>query len=138
MKLFGKLLLLLSAAVFLTGPVVVLFGQAVVQVDFDKAILTWDAPSICTTPGDPVGCGGTPDNYNVKCKVRQGADLPVLAVPHPTTATPVSTVIPGPGKYECFVTSINPFGESGGSNVLPFDAGSPPGSPANLGLSVSP
>jgi len=116
-------------------------GQTVIVVDFTKAVLTWNEPLICTSfnPNVPTGCGGTPDVYHVKCKVRGGADLPILDVPHPTTSTPVSTVVPGPGNFECFVTAENAFPpESGPSNTLPFDAGTPSGDPSNLGITIAP
>jgi hypothetical protein len=116
-------------------------AQSVISVDFTKAILTWTEPVICTSfnPNVPAGCGGTPDVYHVKCKVRNAADLPVFDVPHPTVSVPVASLVPGPGKYECFVTAENAFPpESGASNTLPFDAGTPSGTPTNLLLGVIP
>jgi len=116
-------------------------AQSIIAVDFTKAILTWDEPLICASfnPNVPAGCGGTPDVYHVKCKVRNAADLPVLDVPYPTTTVPVASLVPGPGKYECFVTAENAFPpESGASNTFPFDAGTPSGNPTNLLLGVIP
>ena len=112
------------------------FGQTIIAVEYDKASLKWDAPLVCDASGNPTGCGGDPMMYHVKCAVRQGAALPVVDVPAPATTVTVKSVVPGPGKYECFVTAENQFGESGGSNVLPFDAGNPPVNPTGLGLIV--
>lgn len=121
-----KWILVFAAAAFLIAPQIA-EAQAVVQVPFATATLQWGAP----IGGDP------PLNYHVKCKDRtSGVNLPVATVVVPITQVAVNTVIPGPGKFECFITASNDFGESGASNTLPFDAGVAPNQPVNLGISA--
>ena len=101
-------------------------AQTVIQVPFDKAILIWEAPAT----------GTAPTTYHVNCKLIGGGTLPVVDVVAPAVKIPVRDVVSGPGKYECFITASNAFGEGAASNVLPFDAGEVPGPPANLSVGV--
>ena len=141
MKVLGKLLLAVAAAVLLTaGQVGVLFGQVpnVISVDFEKSILSWDPGVECDAAGQPVGCGGPVIDYHVHCKFIGGVDLPIANVPAPTTQIPMKSIISQTGKYECFVTGSNTAGVSGPSATLPFDAGRRPAPPVNLRIGVIP
>ena len=106
--------------------VTVASAQTVIQVPFDMAILVWEVPATGTVPA----------TYHVNCKLIGGGTLPVVDVAAPTVKIPVRNVLSGPGKYECFITASNAFGEGVASNVLPFDAGEVPGPPVNLSVGV--
>jgi len=110
----------------------------VISVDYETAILSWDAGVVCDANGQPAGCGGSVAMYHIQCKVLAGASLPVLDVPAPATNVTIKSIITQIGKYECFVTASNAIGESGPSNTLQFDAGRRPAPPQNLRIGVMP
>lgn len=90
-----------------------------VQVDINRAKLSWNwSPNVGSDPPTEfrMKCGGVSGIYT-KITVVVGATVREMAV---------KDAISGAGNWFCVVTAANTFGESGGSNEIPFVAGAAP------------
>lgn len=87
-------------------------AQTVLQVPYDAATFSWDAPA--SPP--PAGSGPT-EWYLLNCG---GADVRIDA---PATSVPVRDVLAGPGSYTCSLKAASAFGVSAPSNAVTFESG---------------
>ncbi len=133
-----KWLHIAAIAIFATvsiavADVFVLFGQSLVLVDYNKGLLAWDAPTVCTGLNTPIGCGGTPEVYHVKCGDSTGVyNHPVVDIAAPRTQIEVRLIVPSIGTYFCTMSVGNQFGESPDNGEVHFTAGILPGAATNL------
>lgn len=103
-------------------------AQTVLSVDITKAKLSWQWSQ---------GPAGPASEFRVKCGAASGAYTKTTVLVDPAARTaPVLSVIAGPGKWFCAVSAANPYGESGSSNEVTFDAGSVPVAPTNATITA--
>ena len=120
-----KVLWLCCAIVLCASPA---WAQTTLAVDINRAMLSWEWTQ---------GVGGAVSEFRVKCGTATGSYSKVTILADPAARTmPVKNAIAGAGKWFCVATAANPFGESGPTNEVTFDAGVVPVSPANLSVQV--
>ena len=100
-------------------------AQTVLQVPYESAVITWDAP----IDPPPSGAGVT-RWYAIACG---GAEI---RIDLPATSVPVKTVAPSPGSYSCTMWAVNTFGKSTPATVPQFDAGYIPVTPGNVRIEI--
>jgi hypothetical protein len=122
MKLLIIALILLAAAASSAD------AQTTISVDINRAKLVWQ----WSQGAPPVD--GIPTEFLMKCGQSSGNYNRVTPVIFPLTELAVRTAIGGTGRWFCAVSASNPFGESGLSNEVFFDAGAVPLSPSNLAV----
>ena len=120
-----KFLWLFCAFVLFTSPA---WAQTTLAVDINRAMLSWE-----WTPST----GGAVSEFRVKCGTVTGSYSKITILADQAARTmPVKNAIAGAGTWFCVATAANPFGESGPTNEVTFDAGVVPVSPANLSVQV--
>jgi len=99
-------------------------GAQTVTVDLRTAVLSWtftQGTSLATE--FRMKCG--PDAANLN-RITTISDVNLRQIL-------IRNVIGGSGLWSCQIVAANKFGETGGSNIVPFDAGEPPSSsPSSL------
>lgn len=123
-RVFSLFLLSVLTAALLWSPGHV-HAQTVLKVPFGSAQFAWDVPPSTAEQGVAV-------QHVLTCGVI------VVKIPMPTTSIPVSSVVPGPGTYDCTLYAENEFGRQAEPNVpFPqFQAGNRPGPGTNLRIQV--
>lgn len=108
----------------------IVLAQTVLQVPYDKAVITWDAAKPASPAGCLTGCAGETRWYVMNCG---SADIKIDI---PATSVPVKTVASSPGSYSCQLWAVNNFGRSLPAVVPKFEAGFVPAMPDNVRIEV--
>lgn len=107
--------------IFLLAILLLAFANAdaqTVQVDINRAKLSWN--------WSPDVGGVAPTEFRMKCGTTAGTYTKITTIGAAVREMAVKDAISGAGNWFCVVVAANSFGESGGSNEIPFAAGAAP------------